>query len=68
MKRIYIIVVLALIDCISSKIHTVGPANKDVPESAIAEQPPEQNPGGGKEKKVSFTDYVKKNRLQIQNH
>lgn len=33
--------VLILIDC----IHTVGPANKDVPESAIAEQPPEQNPG-----------------------
>lgn len=27
-------------------VHTVGPANKEVPESAIAEQPPEQNPEG----------------------
>ena len=26
------------------KIHTVGPANKEVPESAIAEQPSAQNP------------------------
>lgn len=25
-------------------IHTVGPANKEVPESAIAEQPPAQYP------------------------
>lgn len=25
-------------------IHTVGPATKEVPESAIAAQPPEQNP------------------------
>lgn len=24
--------------------HTVGPAIREVPESAIAEQPPEQNP------------------------
>ena len=26
-------------------IHTVGPAIKEVPESAIAAQPPAQNPG-----------------------
>lgn len=26
------------------RIHTVGPANRDVPESAIAEQPSPQNP------------------------
>lgn len=31
-------------DVYQSKIHTVGPANKEVPESAIAEQPSPQNP------------------------
>lgn len=28
-----------------ARIHTVGPANREVPESAIAEQPLAQNPG-----------------------
>lgn len=27
------------------RIHTVGPANREVPESAIAEQPLAQSPG-----------------------
>lgn len=27
------------------RIHTVGPANREVPESAIAEQPLAQKPG-----------------------
>ena len=26
------------------EVHTVGPANREVPESAIAEQPPPQYP------------------------
>lgn len=29
---------------VDTEIHTVGPANKEVPESAMAEQPLAQNP------------------------
>lgn len=38
-----------------NKIHTVGPANKEVPESAIAEQPSEQNPENEKHVSVRST-------------
>lgn len=44
----YLIIVCNIISIstlLGHEVHTVGPANNEVPESAIAEQPPEQNPG-----------------------